>query len=89
MADDADLPHDIEAKLHRLRVAFGELNQSVVEQRLHMRRIEEKLDAIILKLFEPDRLRLHLSEQAAHIEATATPGDVDALLETFLAARRD
>lgn len=85
---DGDRLNEIEKKLHRLKVDFAELNQSVVElRRLDMRRLEEKLDMIILKLFEPDRLRLHLEEFAGTVEATGTPEDVDNLLSEFLAAR--
>ncbi len=87
MSDDADRFKEIEAKLARLKTDGLMTQQAVAELALQMKRLDEKLDTIILKLFEPERLRLQLEEFSGSVEAAATPKDVDDILATFLASR--
>ena len=85
---EADRLKEIEKKLHRLSIDIATLNQSIVEfRKLDTRRLEDKLDMVILKLFEPEQLRLHLEEFAGTVESTAAPEDVENLLNDFLALR--
>lgn len=85
---DADRLAEIEKKLHRLSSEIAALNQSVVElRRLDGRRLEEKVDIILLKMFAPERLILEQNEMLGIVEATGTPEDVEDILSEFLASR--
>ena len=82
---EADRLKEIEAKLARLKVDGLTTQQAVAEIRLDLRRLEDKLDTIILKLFAPERLQTELIDGHLSVE---TPEDVESLLAQFLSENR-
>lgn len=75
---------DLDDRLRALKSEVLRLQQQNAEIELHLKRQDEKLDAIILKLFAPERLQADLADGVLSVE---TPEDVDSLLSEFLAAR--